>query len=77
VTVALSKIGAAIAAMADGTRSSAELASWLAAEMTAGRVPLPDLSAADVNGVRGVAEFQVGDTLRHLADSAVLAPAAT
>jgi SAM-dependent methyltransferase len=77
VTVALSKIGAAVASMADGTRSSVELASWLAAEMTAGRMALPDPSAAAGNEVLAAAEFQVGDTLRHLADSAVLAPAAT
>jgi hypothetical protein len=62
--------------MADGTRSSAELAAWLAAEMTAGRLTLPDPSAADVNGVHAAAELQVTDTLRHLADCAALAPAA-
>jgi SAM-dependent methyltransferase len=76
VTVALSKIAAAVASMADGTRSSAELAAWLAAEMTAGRLTLPDPSAADVNGVHAAAELQVTDTLRHLADCAALAPAA-
>ena len=76
VTVALPAIGAAIASMSDGTRSSAELASWLAAEITAGRLPLPDRvsSDPDANGVLGLATHQVAETLRHLGDSAVLAP---
>jgi len=79
VTVALPRIGATIASMADGTRSGAELASWLAAEMTAGRVPLPERVPSDVDatGLLGYAKRQVADTLHHLADSAVLAPAAT
>jgi len=79
VAVALPRIGAAIASMADGTRSSAELASWLAAEMTAARVPLAERvpSDADANGVLGLAKRHVADTLHHLGDSAVLAPGAT
>src|SRR6185295_9642671 len=47
VTVALPRIGAAIASMSDGTRSSTELASWLASEITAGRVSLPEPVAND------------------------------
>jgi len=79
VTVALSRIGAAIAAMADGTRSSAELGSWLAAEINAGRVPPPDRILTDANAdqMLGAAKSHVADTLRQLADSAVLAPGAT
>jgi trans-aconitate methyltransferase len=79
VTVALTKIGAAIASMADGTRSGAELASWLAAEMTAGRVGPPEagLGDADADQMLELAQWHVADTLRHLADSAVLAPGAT
>ena len=79
VTVALPRLGAAIASMADGTRSSGELASWLAAEMSAGRVPPPDgmLAAADADQMLGLAKSQVAETLRHLADSAVLVPGAT
>jgi SAM-dependent methyltransferase len=78
VTVALPRIGAAIASMSDGTRSSSELTSWLAAEITAGRVPLPEQvsSDAEANDVLGLAKRHVAETLRHLADSAVLEPSA-
>jgi protein-lysine methyltransferase-like protein len=78
VTVALPRIGAAIATMSDRTRSSTELASCLAAEITAGRVPLPEQvsSHADTNDVLGLAKRHVTETLRHLADSAVLMPGA-
>jgi len=78
VMVALSRIGAAIATMSDGTRSSTELASWLAAEISAGRVPLPEQvsSHADANDLLRLAKGHVAETLRHLDDSAVLAPGA-
>jgi SAM-dependent methyltransferase len=78
VTVALPRIGAAIASMSDGTRSSTELASWLASEITAGRVSLPEPVAndADTNEVLRLAKRHVADTLQHLGASAVLAPAA-
>jgi SAM-dependent methyltransferase len=76
VAVALPKIGAAIASKLDGRRSSTELASWLAAEIAAGRIPLPERapSDADAAGVFELAQRHVTDTLRHLADSAVLGP---
>jgi SAM-dependent methyltransferase len=79
VTVALARIGTAVASMSDGTRSSSELASWLAAEITAGRVPLPERVPSDVDAdaVLGFAKHQVAETLRHLGDSAVLAPGAS
>jgi hypothetical protein len=79
VTVALARIGAAVASMSDGTRSSSELASWLAAEITAGRVPLPERVPSDVDagGALALAKHHVAETLRHLGDNAVLAPAAS
>jgi SAM-dependent methyltransferase len=78
VTVALPGLGAAIASMSDGTRSKTELASWLAAEVTAGRLPLPERleSDADSNEVLELAKRHITDTLHQLADSAVLAPGA-
>jgi hypothetical protein len=78
VAVALPRIGAAIATMSDGTRSSTELASWLAAEITARRVHVPEQesSDADANDVLELAKRHVTETLRHLADGAVLVPGA-
>jgi len=61
--------------MLDGTRSSAELASWLAAEIAAGRVSLPEPVPSDAEAVLALATRHVADTLRHLGDGAVLVPA--
>ena len=76
VTVALPKIGAAIASRSDGTRTSTELAAWLAAEIAAGRIALPEPAPSAAEAVLDLARRQVTDTLRHLAGSAVLVPAA-
>jgi methyltransferase-like protein len=77
VMVVLPKLGAAIASMADGTRSKDELASWLASEIIAGRLPLPGPGQrADSNAVLGLAKREIADTLRLLSESAVLAPRA-
>ena len=76
VTVALPKIGAAIASRSDGTRTSAELTAWLAAEIAAGRIALPEPAPGDAEAVLDLARRHVTDTLRQLADSAVLVPAA-
>jgi trans-aconitate methyltransferase len=78
VAVALPKLGIAIAAMMDGTRDRAELAAWLAAEIAADRMPLPDgVVASSAADAVAHAERQVAATLRHLADSAVLLPTDT
>jgi hypothetical protein len=78
VMVVLPKLGAAIASMADGTRSKDELASRLALEIIAGRLPLPEPGqrGADSNAVLGLAKREIADTLRLLSESAVLAPRA-
>jgi len=74
VAVALPKIGALIAAKADGALTKAELAAWLTGEIAAGRAPLQENNNADRASTNGLAERHVADTLRHLAASAVLAP---
>jgi trans-aconitate methyltransferase len=77
VTVELSKVAAAVTARLDGTRTPAELVTWLVGEMAGGKIVLPE---ADQHALRSgpaaaLAERLVAETLRHLAASAVLIPA--
>jgi hypothetical protein len=76
VAVALPKIGAMITTMADGTRDQTELTFWLAAEIAAGRAPLPEGERRSSEAGEGLplAQRYVAETLHHLSASAVLAP---
>ena len=74
VAVALSKIGAKVASMFDGTRELSEVTSWLAAEISAGRVVLPEdeIDASDADATARAANHVAG-ILRLLEESALLA----
>src|SRR5262249_10652133 len=67
VDIVLSKQQRLIAAKADGAMDKAALTAWLAAEIAAGRAPLPP-------GEASMAERCVADALRTFSVSALLAP---
>jgi hypothetical protein len=76
VTVAVSKVAAALTARMDGTLTREALVAWLAAELAGGRVLVPeaDRVALQASGETAatLAGRQLSETLRHLAASAVL-----
>lgn len=78
VTVILPKIAAAVISRLDGTNDHAMLEDWLAREIGAGRVPLPDGKEMPTEDMplAALARQHVAETLRHFEAGAVLVPAA-
>ena len=78
VAVEVPKVAAAVMSKLDGSNDRAKLIGWLAREIGAGQVQLPDADRETLQrgteAVGAMAERHVNETIRYLAASAVLIP---